>query len=116
MIIDDADEDDDNEQNKPDLLGEEGSDSVVHKDECDTSSLERQAGSHLDGGGEMDKDIRLNSPNPPLQVEHENEKGVNEDDHPFQLNFKDKDVYDAESSDEEETSKQQVYVQRNYFS
>ncbi|KAK3802127.1 hypothetical protein RRG08_050015 [Elysia crispata] len=107
MIIDDADEDDDNEQNKPDLLGEEGSDSVVHKDECDTSSLERQAGSHLDGGGEMDKDIRLNSPNPPLQVEHENEKGVNEDDHPFQLNFKDKDVYDAESSDEEETRSSQ---------
>ncbi|RUS84957.1 hypothetical protein EGW08_007268, partial [Elysia chlorotica] len=98
MIIDDDDEEEEEDNDNDPNDEKEESHSDLHT-ECNTATEEKQASSDLDDDVGNAKNNSQKSPDPPIQSDDEGEE---DGDGSFQLKFNDKDVFDAESSDEEQ--------------
>ncbi|GFS22146.1 claspin [Elysia marginata] len=112
MIIDDDDddEDDDSDNSKGAEVESKAAKSIVTTDGTDINEKEQDGPDSVDGDVDVNKDSQLDSSSLPTEIGNGDDNNDNEsegDQSPLKLKLDNKDLFDAESSDEEPADHQQ---------
>ena len=121
VIIDDDEDDDDIDDNDKDdkldadvstelhsATDNDGNESTAEEEAADPKTFDGDVDMSVDGSQSIASQANVNDR--PQKETEQNSGGDDDDDGPLQLNLNNKDVFDAESSEDEELSKLYILV------